>query len=69
MPPEDTSEIIVLGEAVPPEDISRFVPLTEERELGVTEVGKAGAVVGTSRLASPLITALEPKGVSFWEGR
>ena len=65
MLPLDTFEIEVLGETVPPEDISGSLPPTEELVLGVTRVGEVGATAGLSELACPsLMMAPVPQGVS-----
>jgi len=60
-----TSEIKVLGETVPPEDTSESCPRLAL--LRVTRVGKVGATVGNSELASLyLMTTLEPQKASSW---
>ena len=48
MPPEDTFNVIVLGEAVPPKDTFGSVPPAEEPILEMARVGEVGAAVGPS---------------------
>jgi len=50
MLPEDTSDVEVLREAVPPRGISGSAPSAEEPVLGVARVGELGAATGSSAL-------------------
>ena len=74
--PDPSSEIEILRVAVPPEDISEFVPSTEDpavvvphfkllSRLRVTKVGEVGTAVRPSGFASPsLIITLAPQRAS-----
>ena len=61
---EDTSDVEVLREAVPPEDTSGSVPPAEEPILRVARVGEFDAA-RASELASPYrMTISKPQGAS-----